>query len=372
LSVLDAYIKPCQYYKDNLGTDPRNFEQWKKNLSNLWSRLDNFRLFHNKMFCHDYTSVIYHHIFMEELFECLPATLRTDFVMLPSGDLVFWELNAAFADSDPGWFSEEFEAAFDNIQNRNKVVCFECHREHDYIRQTILAHELFHNFVKYTDIRNSVLRPLVVSRDYDNVISAPSEETAISQLEELFCDYAATWFYGPVFMRAFAEEVSYYPVKKSPTHPSTDLRAAFLLAANPSWDHYKGFQALKDYLALWKRENTLQPLNQKLSSLGEVFKSALLANGLTAYVHQNVETVVEKSFQVNLPYLSEDIRTFINNLPSKGVIEIPERFDALVSESLRKISMLRRIKKTMPEKTGLFDPPAAIANKTVNQIAKNA
>jgi len=322
--------------------------------------MDFLRGVHNRAFCHDYTSMIYHHIFIEEMFECLPETLggaRIKFLLLPSGDLIVWPMREAFYQLAPTWFPEEALTKFDELRTKDTIVCFECHRDRNFERQAVLAHEIIHIIVRNNTKLSEGLKTIAKDPTTEVILNTSNSEL-LGQVEELFCDYAAAWFYGPVYLQAFAEEISHYPVALSDTHPAADLRAKFLLESHAAFKKHRGYKILSQYFKLRKQSNIPKP--KQLRKLASKFEGTLLSLGLVKYVHTDQTDQISRSFEHNIPAVAKDIRTFINSLPQRQPTDDIKRYGELVSESLRKTNLLRQVKNYMREPDALFSMPAAL------------
>jgi hypothetical protein len=364
VTVLEAFIQPCGAYLAAIEEDTRDFEQWQFNLADLWQRMDFLRGIHNRAFCHNYTAIIYHHIFIEELFECLPEQLkgaRPKFLLLPSGDLVVWPMNEAFYELAPTWFSEAALGVFDKLRAADTIVCFECHRDRNFERQAVLAHEIIHIIIRNNKGLEDSLTAISGEGAFQKSLNASGSEIR-NQIEELFCDYTAAWFYGPVYLQAFADELSHYPVSSSDTHPASDLRAKLLLDCHEDFKGHRAYKSLLQYFQLRKLHNL--PTRAIFRKIAKRFESTLLELGLKKYSHIEQEEEIARSFEHNIPTVAKDIRTFINNLPQRKPTEDLKRYNELVSESLRKTNLLRQITSYMREPDALFAMPAALSPKS--------
>jgi hypothetical protein len=373
--VIDLFVSQCEIYYANISTDTRLYEDWRRNLADLWRRMDYLRSIHNQLFCHDYTSVIYHHIFIEELFSCFPKTLegaQSKFLLLPSGDLVVWPLAEALGSIAPDWFQEKFLVEFEKLTILDSINCFGCHRERDYERQAVLAHEIFHILVRKNKGIQTEFKKLLTQDFAQELIQPGSLESQLSQIEEFFCDYSAAWYFGPVFLLAFVDEISFYPVGISGTHPPNDLRAAFLLENNVSAKAHRSYSNLQQYLALRKRTGISLPSSAVLKKGGDYFEMLLNSLKLQKYKHIDRSEEIGRSFTRNIPYVVPDIRTFINNLPSNLDGQPFKKFTDLVSESLRKTNLLRQVMPFVLEPGLLFSVPPAFkpTPKTVRKSRK--
>jgi hypothetical protein len=372
--VIEAFVKPCEMYLAQISADTREFEQWQFNLQDLWERLNFLRGVHNRAFCHDYTAVIYHHIFIEEMFECLPSDLpgsRSPFLLLPSGELIVWPSVDAFSALAPDWFAEEYLRVFDGFKKMDLAVFFECHREHNFERQAILAHEIFHIVTRRNISIGVCFDELSSKPEVATILGTADKEMLKSQLEELFCDFTAAWYYGPVFLQAFADEISHYPISPSTTHPPSDVRAAFLLATNSkSYHSHRGYKVLEQYLNLRRRHHVALPEDAKLMPIGSAFEKTLGILKLSPYKHIDLTSEIERSFDKNIPFVTKDIRLFINNLPVRKRESDLKRYSDLVSESLRKTNILRQIMAYVRDSDKLFAIPPALAAGVAEGSAK--
>jgi hypothetical protein len=360
---LSVLASACEQYVRQLDGDTRIFLHWQLRLSDLWNRVDILRRLHNDLFCQDYSSLIYHHIFIEEILQPLPKTIRgalSQFVLMPSGGIRVWPIADRLADLAPEWLDEAITTAFEELREKPSVVCFECLRERNFERQAILAHEIMHVAVKRNDLRRKFDK-LKTEGEITTVWPPDCSSRVSRRIEELFCDYAAAWFYGPVFLRAFAEEISFYPVHDTGTHPANDLRADFLLKTNHRVRSHRGYQALATYSSIRKRGQPRQSTEKFCEKLRYEFELILRGLDLKPYVHAEKVTEIAWSFMANIPYVVDDIRQLVNNLPESADIG-KTRYDDLVSESLRKANLLRQIKPHIRDPGNLFSLPQALTN----------
>ena len=125
--IVEGFIDPCKAYIENLDTDRRSVQQWRANITNLWTRMDFLRDLHHRLFAHDYSDTLYHHLFIDELFQCFPQALpgaQSKFLLLPSGDLVVWTLNETFTSLAPHWFDRRYLEVFRASQERRRYHLF--------------------------------------------------------------------------------------------------------------------------------------------------------------------------------------------------------------------------------------------------------
>ncbi len=358
--AIECFIRPCASYKDHLNSDRRPFPIWQAFLADLWSCVDFLRTIHNRLFCHDYTDVIYHHILIEEMLACFPEDLpgvQLRFLLLPSGELMVWPLKEELAVRAPLWFDQNHIGEFETLKDGEPLICFECHRERNFERQYVLAHELFHIICTNNTSLGDMFAALARSDDTAEVLDAEHRESWPSQIEELFCDYAAAWFFGPMYLQAFADEMSYYSVHGSDTHPSGYVRAEMLLRSSSN-EAPRGHKAVQLYAKL-RKLNAVSPPSQKvLKRWGQNFARKLREIGLERYSFNDQCAVIRNSFEANIPFVTEDIRDLINSLPENRFdSERLEHYSDLVSESLRKTNLLRLAKEYLREPDRLFSIP---------------
>ena len=74
--VLDKMIEPCKDLMSNLDKDWYYFEDWQFYIEDLWETVGYLRRMHNRLFGNEYSSLLYHHIFVDEIFNCFPKTLK--------------------------------------------------------------------------------------------------------------------------------------------------------------------------------------------------------------------------------------------------------------------------------------------------------
>jgi len=367
LIAIQRFIDPCESYITYISESPYSFNIWQKFLSDLWTRVDYLRNLHNRLFHNDYTQLIYHHILIDEMFGCLVESLRRAkirFLLLPSGELQEQSLNHELTYLAPGWFQQNFIAAFQNIIDEEPIEYFECLWEKDFEFQYVLAHEVFHAIIRYNGQLKEKLDEVALQADakIKDCLSGP-QESWFGHFEELFCDFAAAYYFGPRYMKSFANEIRYYMVQGSSTHPPADLRAKFLLATNADVKDCIGYKSVESYLHLRKQSSAL-PDKPCLKKLGDQFADALKAIGLHKFTFIDQVKIVNDSFKHNIPFVVSDVRILVNNLPPTDSAPTIERYCDLVAESLRKTNLLRQAKKYVREPDKLFAIPGALSKKS--------
>lgn len=364
-NTIDCYITACEYDRSNLSSIPVPFSIWKARLSTLWSKIEDFRTFHNRLFCHDYTDIIYHHILIEEMFSCFPENLpgsRTRFLVSPSGELMIWLFKEALASSPPPWFEQEYIEKIEALIDNDPITCFECHREKNFERQYVLAHELFHIICLNNESLQNFFKSFVQNTHTQNILDPKFKYSWPSQIEELFCDYAAVWFFGPMYMKSFADEMSYFSAQGSDTHPAGHIRAQMLLVNNYSYRSHRGYKAISIYNKLKKVKNLDKRQKLILKKWGDQFSKAMKDIDINKYKFNDKSSLIGESFAANIPFVMEDVRDLVNSLPDKhSYSKTEERYSLLVSESLRKTNILRQAKKYVRRPDQLFAIPEALS-----------
>jgi len=362
--TIDIFKQQCRSFIDGLDTVPRSFGQWTNILDYLWFRLDNLRNYHNRLFCYDYLNVLYHHIFIGEMLECLPSKLsgaKSRFILAPTGELAMRPINKELSTIAADFFDEEYLVRFDALSLEEPVICFDCHQEQNYERQAVLGHEIFHIIVRSNQGLKRLFINLSNKQQVQTLLQSNNQDMLVSQVEEFFCDYIASWYYGPIYLQAFADEITYYPRRTSDTHPPNTLRAKLLLYANNHIKDHKGYSNLRKYLQLHGGTSISMDNRNVFKKMNVEFNRGLAEIGLRKYKYDDISNIVKKSFDVNIPYVAADIRNLINNIPLPSTIKSPENHPALVSESLRKTNLLREIMKHVREPEALFSLPSALS-----------
>ena len=345
-SVIECFIDPCEHFLKTLKTNKLPFKIWQACIAELWSKVDRLRMYHSRLFCSDYFDIIYHHIMIEEMFACLPKSLvgSRRFILMPTGELGVWALREEFSESVPFWFGKEFVDKFKKLLQGESVECFECHREKNFERQYVLGHEIFHIIVRENKILQNMFVDIEKYLPQDLKSIFGDSDTWTFQIEELFCDFAAAWFFGPTYMKAFADEMAYYGVQGSSTHPPGDLRAKFLLISARGQTKHPGFRALESYLDL-REQNDNSPSKKSLVTLKDAFGGCLSNLKLKRFELARIDKQVLLSFEKNIPFVVDDIRILMNNLPPDDKGASISHYTELMSESLRKTNLLRQVKE---------------------------
>jgi hypothetical protein len=203
---------------------------------------------------------------------------------------------------------------------------------------------------------------LTRSDDTARVLDEERKASWSLQIEELFCDYAAAWFFGPMYLQSFADEMSYHSAQGSDTHPSGHVRSRMLLYTNSSHAACRGYKAVSLYAKLKSSDATHAPSEEALKQWGRKFAKALGNIGLEKYRFVDRSGLIVRFFEANIPFVTLDVRDLINNLPENRFDSKPlERYSDLVSESLRKMNLLRLAKDFVREPELLFSIPPPLA-----------
>ena len=238
-------------------------------------------------------------------------------------------------------------------------------------RQAVLTHELFHIIVRHNKELSDLFRDLTTDREIQQTLGTAEFDSLTSQIEELFCDFAAVWYFGPVYLQAFKDEISYYEVRPSDSHPPSDLRAGFLLANNSVFKNHQGYKSLDNYLRLRKRAGVTLPKKAILvNQIGKPFGRLLNSLELYRYSHEDVVRQVTHSFADNIPFVAKDVRRILNNIPVVTETTDKKRHLDLISESLRKTNLLRQVSEYVRDPDALFAMPYAASNKRKRAVKK--
>lgn len=363
IKVLEKTIDPCKSFISNLNGDYRPFKQWQLYIEDLWERVRYLRSQHNRMFGNEYSSLLYHHILIEELLNCFPQTLpgaKCEFLLVPMGELKVWAISQALANLLPAWIDKQYLDAATQLETESSIECFGCHRDTSFSRQAILTHEIFHIIVQNNDSLIQLIKTLSQDDSIQTLLETTDPDNLDSQIEELYCDFAANWFFGPIYLQSFADEISYYRIQRSDTHPTSDLRAKFLLVNSEYARKHPGFSNLKRYMELRKKHLLPRQNDGMLRTIGNKFADGLHHLGLDRFSWTDQTDMIRQSFKSNIPYVSQDVRALINNLPADLEPVLNQKYFDLVSESLRKINLFRQAKMFLRDPDALFAVPEPI------------
>jgi hypothetical protein len=297
------------------------------------------------------------------MFSCFPQKLlgsSNRFLVLPYGELMVLPLKEELSARAPIWFDQESLDSFSALIDDDPIACFGCHREKNFERQYVLAHEIFHIICQNNPQLRSLFSSIAKSTKTKDILNVGNEKSQSYQIEELFCDYAAAWFFGPMYMQSFADEMSYYSAKGTDTHPSGNIRAEILLISN-SYKSHRGYKAVNLYVKLKEIKNLNSKQKLVLKEWGTLFSNALKSLGIKKYKFNDISNVIKKSFEANIPFVTEDVRDLINSLPQNRFdLKKTKNYPEIVSESLRKTNLLRQAKKYVRNPERLFSVPQAL------------
>ena len=276
------------------------------------------------------------------------------------GELMVWPISMILEDLLPGWMGKRYLEAVEELQKESSIECFGCHRDTSFMRQTILTHEIFHIIIRNNESLGKLIETIAEDSSIQSILRISDHDCLVSQIRELFCDFAAHWFFGPIYLQAFADEISYYPIKPSDSHPTSDLRAKFMLVNEAKSKDHQGYISLRHYMELRKKYLSPMPDDKILRDFGEKFAKELINLGLRPFSWINEIEQVQQSFLVNIPYVPQDIRMLINNLPLNIESISKRKYFDLISESLRKINLFRQVKIHLRDPSDLFAVPEPI------------
>lgn len=352
--VVDIYQQQSARLKGEIDSLPVHvndelYEYYYRLIDSINRCIGFFRERFHMVFMRNHDEQLHLYLFLSEIlipFEDIHIARKLNnvyFLFVPLGYVAELPLHEQLTSDLITWMEEDLKLAL-TAAKRQEVYCLGGVPEEDILNQVLLIHEVFHIVLQ----RSQNLRGRL-----DNLASALGQTGGVlgqcdpprlrNWLEEWFCDFAASWFFGPIFGKEFIEEISYVSPFGTASHPPRASRIVFILKALSTKRH--------PYVTLVRRyQNEIAHEISSESDIGqersaEEFKQMVNTIGLRRYptesrTRKNAATV-KRNLKNNLPFIYGDIRDFLNSIPVEGVL------GTAIIESLWKNIMIRRFRRIM-------------------------
>jgi hypothetical protein len=259
--------------------------------------------------------------FIEDLLGTFPPKTRLGrgetFTLIPTGTFS----TLPFSD----WLTMGLRKVGISERQESEIYCFECVSKLRLDRSAVLFHELIHVLIyKNQALINSCLTEMMNNENISSLFNSLSHLTppidSCSHLKEYFCDFASAWHLGPIYAKAFLDEIEYYPKGITYSHPPAGFRAKLIIETL----NRETPKSIRDFYGK-EKERLAQRLgvNMDVIERGLMEISHKYASILTLQFRiiklkmRKVppKKVILKYIEHNLPFIYEDIRLFLNGLP---------------------------------------------------------
>jgi hypothetical protein len=267
------------------------------------------------------------------------------YVVVPAGEIAVLPL-ANLAGLCRAPFCDDTKNLLNSVREK-KVFCFLIYDPDEPLERLILlGHEIFHVLC--------ALDPSILEK-----LDAMRGTFTKEQIVELFCDFAASWHFGPAYGKQFIEKIEFSPLIPPPSHPQRILRIVAILRALGRLNHYY-VKEIRDFYN--DRRNEISPSErQQTKDIVGDFPDLLESLGIERFKPEELKGEIATHFEKNVPYVYRDIRNMVNHLPETDMSNGKERLklQTFLMESIRKTSMARVFVEKVKEKGGIYRLPKA-------------
>lgn len=359
--VVNAYILQSNYLKDSIETSQWTYAFFNSVVDYLYLCTFKLRNLFPYLFGPPSPNRLYYYCFLDELLNCFPKTdnmpSTIKYVMIGTGDIAHWPIQEMLIGRNISFEAlliPEAKAIFEDIKATN-ISGFECDFQEPLDRQIVLAHEFFHILVDFNPAVKSKFREIIGKPEVISVFDRVGQSLNLGHIEELFCDFGATWFFGPAYAKAFIEEIVFRERERTETHPQRVVRLLVILSTYPKKTKYhKYFQVFNRY---YQGQRQIVELSlDDIEVIAKEFKKIMSDLALKRYTHPDDMYLVRNCLCNNVSYMytekSADVRQLMNNLPEKTSLSEREQnnYNDFIFESIRKnilLSEFNSIKSTL-------------------------
>lgn len=361
--IIDALIKQCEVFLKEIDYSSRSYEIFHELINLLYIEVDYLRKDFFDLFPKTFTNRLYLYLFMRELLLTFPPSTkvseRLKYIMIPTGYIGTWPIHKTLVGRAHSWVDFEIQKDIEEIKE-NEVIGFECDPEESLDRWIIEGHEIFHVLIDKTPRIKEQLTKIEnrYKQEFGGLFFHDQPET-MHYIKELFCDFGATWHFGPAYGKAFIDEIVFSTSKATKTHPQRVIRVMVIRSALQGIPHPYREEINKFYKTYRHEVAGIQ--SQGIEFLRKEFISMVKSCDISQYKPQQIKDRIKKHFEHNLPYLYQDIREFLNNLPKENELEkdTQRHFKNLILESLRKNILYHQFTEHIREPSRMFPLPKA-------------
>ncbi len=353
VKVIQAFILECKCRLDELDSTSWPYYLLDALIEHLYRSTFLLRWLHAHLFTSPSPNRLYFYLFFSEIRHCFRnvSVVPTDMgcVMIGTGSMAHWALDVALVGKIKSFrmlLHAEVRDKLD-IASATTISGFECDFQEHLDRQMILTHELFHLIVRQNPDIKAELTGIAANPSIQGVFTAGGHPPLNGgQIEELFCDFGSAWFFGPIYVKAFLEEIVFREKGGSDSHPHRMTRLQMLLCYWPKKKKYHPYiQDLSEYIKIHK--STSITSLQDAQIIAAEFRSLLTSKGFKRYAPLDDTQRVKGCLDNNTSYIySEqdgDLRRLFNSVPNIGDLAEKARknYQEFLLESIRKNVMWR-------------------------------
>lgn len=356
-SVISIYIKQCEEVRLEVESlshiDQGDYTFYHKRVDDLNKYLAYYRGRFLSLFSQNFDGQLILYLFLEDLIAIFPPSmdyLRKDvhFFFEPMKYIATWALHKELTVQALPWMEDNLKVKLNNLQQRDTRGLGAVHEE-SIVSQIILAHEIFHVILAKNDSVKDNLNEIAHQVSTITLFNKDDYQVLENWIEEFFCDYGASFLFGPIFGREFAKELVYTTGHSTDTHPPRKWRISFILdmlrnIKNPFVTKIRNYYKSIEYEQIDINIDQVRAISDK-------FQIILLQLGLKRYTYSNKrKEIYERNFENKIPYeYKKDIRDLLNNLPKDENLSLQGRKDInlMVVESIRKNTLKREFEETM-------------------------
>lgn len=365
-----CYQEQCRIHEEDVRLDVDPYTTLLSRIRALYRGVDDLRLRFAHYFRPAFSNVIYHYLLLRELISTLPEGLRDwddCFIVIPGSEFHYWN-NPAQCAVLLARFDEPVKRRLDQL-SKQRNHSFEIAAEEYPERQMVLVHELFHRILAtriaaHNQITqasllpaiSTALAPLIKSRHGDPIMDIDSKdidyviltEWVKKWLRELFCDFAACWYAGPAYIRAFLDEIA-FDTSRCGDHPPRSIRAQVIgvlseefFLSHPIHSRLQRFDTESSQEARLTSSATI--------AIVSVFRNILQHTlGLPLIEWKDRRADAAFFFRKKLPFIVQDVRDLLNNVPERGELAEgeAEEFSKFIRESLRKSTLMIEFRRRL-------------------------
>jgi hypothetical protein len=228
--VVEAYILQCQSLLGSIDTSPWPYTFFNNFVEHLYRCSFMLRTLYPFLFSPQSPNRLYYYLFLDELLHCFPEIQsmpsNIKYIMMATGNVAHWPIQEMLVGrirAFEQFLIPEVRARLQDV-NATTISGFECDFQEPLDRQMVLAHEFFHVLVDQNPNLETEFNNISTDASINSVFIGADHPLNSGHIEELFCDFAAVWFFGPAYAKAFIEEILFRGRERTSTHPHRVVR----------------------------------------------------------------------------------------------------------------------------------------------------
>ncbi|MBI5208332.1 MAG: hypothetical protein HY934_11175 [Candidatus Firestonebacteria bacterium] len=364
--IIDIFIEQCNIFLKDIDsfTKKNNYELFYEKINLLYYKTAHLRECFVYFFQTQFTNRIYIYLFMRDIIDTLSTNnnlKNLNFILIPTGRTATYPIHFYLLGKNySSWLD------FNLIDKINSIVikeirCFECDPEEPLERQLIEGHEIFHILLKKeTNIENS-FKTILSNYKITNLFINNDKDIEMNYIKELFCDFASAWHFGPAYGKAFIEDIAFTTIMETNKHPQRVLRIIIILEALQKHKKHPYTLEVKNFYKNHKIEYSYGVDKNNIRLIIDEYKKILKSLKISYYYSNDLKEKIKNYFEHNLPYLYNDVREFLNNLPNKKNLsnKAQRYYEIFILESIRKNTLWHEFNQEIRKSEELFPIPKA-------------